>query len=109
MCPGQRPCDPLLRIQAAIRYARVAIRPRESRSRLGQVTVAAAAPRVDPSLILGVPIGYGVGMSPETLTKPTGRIHAVDALRGFAMAVAVLNRTLAVGRPSSVRTLAVAT
>jgi len=24
-------------------------------------------------------------MNPETLTKPTGRIHAVDALRGFAM------------------------
>ena len=67
------------------RYARVAIRPRESRSRLGQVTVAAGAPRVDPSLMFGVSIGYGVGMNPETLTKPTGRIHAVDALRGFAM------------------------
>ena len=71
--------------------------------------MAARAPRVDPSLMFGVSIGYGVGMNPETLTKPTGRIHTVDALRGFAMAVAVLNRTLAVGRPSSVRTLAVAT
>lgn len=35
--------------------------------------------------MFGVSIGYGVGMNPETLTKPTGRIHAVDALRGFAM------------------------
>ena len=40
--------------------------------------------------MFGVSIGYGVGMNPETLTKPTGRIHTVDALRGFAMAVAVV-------------------
>ena len=46
--------------------------------------MAAGAPWVDPSLMFGVSIGYGVGMNPETLTKPTGRIHAVDALRGFA-------------------------
>jgi len=79
--------------------------------------MAAGAPWVDPSLIFGMSIGYGVGMNPETLTKPTGRIHVSDLCvgsmpstpSGVAMAVAVLNRTLAVGRPSSVRTFAVAT